>query len=428
MGKYLDRLNSQFDEITAGVEEILNRAADENRDVTKDEQDLVERETKKADDLKKSIDHYSSIEKTRSDVEVTRSKLPATVSTPKRQTTQVVEREQKLTDMFPTPGDYMVTVARALRGEKDAGEVIERALGILERDTTTQHQTTSDNPGLIPVPILGPIITLVDDARPFIQSITTSPLPAGKFDRPKITQHVAVGKQAAEKSRTESRKLLIDKLPVEASTYAGHLNVSRQDIKWSQPAIMTILAEDFAHEYAMETDADAVAQFVDGVSADGYSITVADWTPQYLRGALFEAAGVPFEKGEPAGSPDTFWMAADVWAYLGSLVNDNGVPFFPLLNPTPENPGTILGYKPVIDPYFPAGTAVIGKGSLVEWYEDLDGLIQVSEPDVLGQLVGYAGYGALLNTAPQVMSVLTLPAIPAEQVAAPAPAKASSAK
>ena len=44
MGAYLDRLNEQFDEIRTGIDELVNRAADENRDVTDDEQKRVDRD------------------------------------------------------------------------------------------------------------------------------------------------------------------------------------------------------------------------------------------------------------------------------------------------------------------------------------------------------------------------------------------------
>jgi len=424
MGVYLDRLTAQFDEITAGIDEVLNRAADENREISDDENKLVERDSKRAEALRASIDHYAAIETTRAKVADTRAKVPS--APPVNRSTLVVnEAAPSLTDLFPTAGDYIVTVGRALRGDKAAGEIIDRARTIVERDTTTKHQTTADNPGIIPRPILGPVISLVGSARPFISSISTKPLPAGAFDRPQITQHVAVGKQTAEKSRTESEKLLLGKLPVTASTYAGHLNVSRQDIKWSQPGIMQILAEDFAYVYAITTDEDAVAQFLTSVGAN-VPLEVADLTPAAIRAALFTAATAPFTAGNPAALPDTLWMSADVWAAIGGIVTTNGLPAFPTLTPGAIGSGEIGGFKPVVDPFFPPGTAILGKGSLAEWYEDVDGLLEVSEPDVLGQLVGYAGYGAFLNTAPEVFTVLALPAAPPPPEAQAATTKAKA--
>jgi hypothetical protein len=55
---------------------------------------------------------------------------------------------------------------------------------------------------------------------------------------------------------------------------------------------------------------------------------------------------------------------------------------------------------------------VAGPSNLVEWYEDVDGLMQVQEPDVLGQLVGYAGFGAFINVNPDAFTRFTVPAAP----------------
>lgn len=407
MGRYLDSLTAQFDEITEGIEDTLNRAADEGREVTADEATAVERDQAKAEELKKAIDHYGQIEITRSKVAEIRSRVPAGAQ--RTTTAVVVEREKDpdlvLREAFPTAGDYIVTAGKAMRGDKAALEQIERA---------TQHQTLADNPGIVPRPIVGPVITAVGNERPFIASIANKRLPAGSFDRPNITQHVGVGVQAAEKDLTESRKLLLGKLPVTAKTFAGHLNISRQDIKWTQPGIMQIVAEDFAHEYAVETDQDACTQFV--ASITNAPIPVATFDAASVTAAIFQASVASMSLADGSPLPDTFWVAPDVWGALGGLVNNNGVQVFPSMTATATN-GNPLGLKLVVDPFFPAGTAIVGPSRYAEWFEDVDGFMSVAEPDVLGQLVGYAGYGAFLNTKPALFNELTI-TLPA---AAPAP-------
>jgi HK97 family phage major capsid protein len=421
MGVYLDRLTAEYDEILSGTDELLERAAAENRELNADETKTVERDNERAEELRKSIEYHAGVEESRSKVAALRSKFtPA----PSRQgTTNVIvtEREKDpdvvLREAFPTVGDYIVTAGRALRGDAAALEMIERA---------TAHQTTADNPGIIPRPILEPVVNLIDNNRPFVQSVARRPLTAQAFDRPVVTQHVAVGKQAAEKDPTASQKMIIGKLPVAAGTFAGHLNISRQDIKWSQPGIMQIVAEDFANIYAQETDEDAVTQFVASLTNNS-GVPVADWDAATIRKILFTAAGAPLTAGKPLGFPDTFWMSVDVWATFGGDVGPMGVPSWPGLDPGSFG-GSMAGFKVVVDPYFAPNTGIIGRGSLVEFYEDLDGFLSVDEPDVLGQLVGYAGYTAELNTAPDVFSVLTLPApvLDAEGIVSDARAAAKS--
>jgi HK97 family phage major capsid protein len=394
MGRYLDQLHAEFDELQTGITAVVDRAADETRDVSDDEQKQIERDTERAGELEKAIKHYTEIEARGERVNVMRDR----VHTAPRQTKPGAEPEPEyaIEREFPTMGDYAVTLHRALVNKEPAAvEAIERA---------TAHQKTTDNPGIIPRPILGPVINNLAAVRPFIASITNRPLPAGKFDRPVVTQHVAVGVQAAEKALTESQVMTINPLAVTAATYAGHLNISRQDIKWSSPAILNIVFEDFAAVYAQVTDNAAADAFAASVT-DTTDVATLDGAGIYA--AVYEAAAGTL--GSVNQLPDTMWVSPDVWGSLGGVMTGNNGPLFPQLQPG-STAGNPMGLKLVVDGNFPAGTAIVGPSKLAEWFEDVDGLMQVAEPDVLGQLVGYAGYGAFLNTVPAAYSKLVLPA------------------
>lgn len=392
MGAYLDRLNAQYDEIRDGIDAVVNRAAEENRDVTDAEQTQVDRDRDRLGTLETSIEHYSKLDAQHAKVAELRRSAPAPTS---RTTTTPREEAYDIARDFPTIGDYAIAVHRAVSLKDPAAiEKLERA---------TAHQLLADNPGIIPRPVLGPVTNLIDTTRPFINSVANKPLPAGTFDRPKIDQHVAVGKQAAEKTLTESQKLIIGKLPVTAATYAGHLNISRQDVKWSNPAIMSIVFEDFAAIYAQVTDADACAEFLASITAA--PVSIADTSPAAITAGLYGAAAASMETA--TYPPDTLWASPDVWAALGGSTTPQGNPGFPSLSLTSTG-GNPLGLRLVVDPHFAAGTAVMGPARFAEWYEDIDGLMQVGEPDVLGQLVGYAGYGAFCNVAPAAFSTFDI--------------------
>jgi HK97 family phage major capsid protein len=429
VGRYLDRLNEQYTEIHGGIETLVDRAADENRDVTPEEQAQVDRDQARLDELGRSIAHYSALEDSAAKVGQLRG---ATARAPQVTRTKVTEPEYSIAREFPTAGHYAATVHRA-RMDRDPAAIaaIGRLVEHLERDTTTKHQTTADNPGIIPRPILGPVISDIDSVRPFITSVGSRPLPAGQFDRPTVTQHVAIGKQAAEKDRTESQKMLIGKLPVAAATYAGHVNISRQDIKWSNPQILTIIYQDFADVYAQETDADAAELFWASVT-NTVALTALDGAALYS--AIYAAAAANITPGKGNTLPDTLWVAPDVWGGLGGLLSPMGTPLFPSLSPG-DTQGNMMGLNIVVDANFTLSEMVLGPSRFAEWYEDLDGLMSVGEPDVLGQLVGYAGYGAFLNTRPEVFTKMTAPIPPPplngrSSAEAPAPAKtpAASAK
>jgi hypothetical protein len=395
MGAYLDRLNAEYDEVSQGVETVLDRAADEGRDVTDDESTQVERDQGRMRTLKSEIERYSSIDREAAQV----AQLRATVPPPARTSTRAQEPEYDLLREFPTAADYAITLHRAMvKRDPEAIAAIERA---------TAHQKTSDNPGLIPRPILGPVLNFLQTGRPFINSIGTKALPAGAFDRPVVTQHVAVGPQAAEKDLTASQVLKVDKMPATAKTYAGHLNISRQDIKWSSPGILQIVFDDFAAIYGNVTDADACAQFLAGLNP---AVPIASADAAGINAAVFAGAETSLAAG--GVFPDTLWVSPDVWSGLGAPVNPNtGLPVFPSLSVTSQS-GNPLGLRLVVDPNFAASTMVMGPSRYLEWYEDVDGLMQVAEPDVLGQLVGYAGFAAFLDVNPDAFTAFTLPAPP----------------
>jgi hypothetical protein len=392
MGAYLDRLNEQFDEIRTGIDELVNRAADENRDVTDDEQKRVDRDRGRMDELTSAIEHYSDIESKADRVTNLRARTPAARQTPTNR--PPAEDTYDLAREFAGPGDYAVTVHRAwMLKDPAAAERLERA---------TAHQKTTDNPGLIPRPVLGPVIDLLNASRPFVNSCVRRPLPAGSFDRPIISQHVAVGEQAAEKDLTASQVLKVDKLPVSAKTFAGHLNISRQDIKWTSPAILNIVFDDFASQYALTTCDYASDAFVASVTSAAVPV---EGNGPAVRAALYGAASNALAAS--AALPDTIWVAPDVWAALGGMSNPAEIPSFPGLSVTSPG-GNPMGLNLVVDAHFAAGTAIVGPSALVEFYEDIDGLMQVGEPDVLGQLVGYAGFCAFVNVNPASFTKLTV--------------------
>lgn len=397
MGAYLDRLNTQFDEIREGIDAIVNRAAEENREVTEAEQTQVDRDRTRLGELQTGIEHYSALEtQTGKVAELRRSVPPAQVT----RTAKESEPEYDIAREFPTPGDYAFTVHRAtVLRDPEARERLDRA---------TAHQLTTDNPGLIPRPVLGGLINNINATRPFINAITKRPLPGPKFDRPRVTQHVKVGKQAAEKTLTESQKMTVDSLPVTASTYAGHLNISRQDIKWSSPAILNIVFDDFAAMYALTTCEDAVAQFVASIAAN-VAVPIESADAAGFNTAFYNAAATSMNAfGTPA---NTLFASPDAWATMGGMVNPNtGAPVFPSMSLGSAS-GNPLGLSLVVDEHFPADTLVMGPSSVLEWYEDVDGLMQVAEPDVLGQLVGYAGYAAFININPESFTKFTAPPV-----------------
>jgi HK97 family phage major capsid protein len=383
MGAYLDRLNAEFDEITAANTEIIERAAAEDRDLTDDENATIDRADKRRDELTKVIEHHQALEDRTNRVLEARAKVrPAPVLLRSKPDGG---GEYDITKDFPTAGHYAMTLHRAVvNKDPEAIEKIERA---------TANQTTADNPGIIPRPLVGPLINSLPATRPLIASVPNRPATAPKFDRPKITQHVDVQKQAAEKQPTASRQMTIDSVPVALDTYAGHVNVSRQDLRWTQPSILQVLFDDFTRVYAQRTDAAACTEFPADIAVEA---ALADYTPAAVEAFLRKAVGTVAANASGA-VVDTIWMSPDVWAGLGASTITSGAKAY---NLPLTGGGDVLGLRPVLDPQFAAQTLIVGAAALAEYWEDLDGFITVDEPDVLGQMVGYAGYADFVVVDP----------------------------
>jgi HK97 family phage major capsid protein len=292
---------------------------------------------------------------------------------------------------YRSAGEYTIDMWRAGLGNDDA----RKRLDLYNR--AAAHQTTADNPGLLPAPILGPVVNFIDAARPLVGQLGPRQLPTGSFSRPKITQHTAVAAQSAEKAELTSQKMTIGKLTVTPVTLGGYVNVSRQDIDWTQPSVMDIVISDLAAQYAILTEKTAVQAFYAGGTAGPTIPATPDAAA--VAGALWTAAASVYTatKGQgrliAAASPD-------VLGIIG--------PLFAPVNPTNAQStgfsaadfgqgvmGNVAGITVVVTSGFAAAKSLmVLSTAAAEVYEDRIGSLQVVEPSVLGVQVAYAGYFA----------------------------------
>lgn len=391
----------------AEIETIAERAETEHRDLTDEEQGAYDRRREAVERLDRELAVEVDIAERQSQYD----QLAERIRPALRRSSGAAPGEQAEPDVvFRSPGEYIAALKRSrFDHDAEATERLTRYRSQLER----AHQVTDSNPGLLPVPILGPVISDIDNSRPAVAAATTRPMPGGGevFMRPVITSHTTVDRQTAEKSPVASSAMTVDKLTITKETFAGGVNLSLQDQSWSEPAILDILVADLAAEYAKRTDLAFTSAFSAAVTQTVYATTGA--TPAVSDGrswmsALYEAAAIIFATG--AASPSTLWAAPDTWSRLGALTDDSGRPMFPAANPfngmgqlTPNaQTGTVAGFRIVVDPMFPSGTAILGDPAGVETYETIGGLLQALQPSVLGNEIAYYGYFASAVVRPKV--------------------------
>lgn len=375
-------MQTEFDEITRGIDEVMERASSDSRDLTEEENKQIERDDARRTDLEKSIQHYSGIAERSNRVQVMRSRIPS----PPAGSRGVVESEPEFDVLreWPTPGHYAATLHAAwVKRDKAAIALLERA---------TAHQVLADTPGLVPQVVAGPVVNRMRQMRPLIESVGTNTPPGPKFDRPIVVQQVDVGAQVNEKDLTASRKLTTSNVPITLQTHAGHLNISKQDVRWSNPSILTLVYESFAKMYARVSDSAACSVFVTAVTqAQEIGGAAGASTAKDFDAAIGAAAATIGGTTGDNGELNHMWMSRDVAVGLASARSTDSSKLWniPLVNGTN---GDYDGIPVTIDPRFASGTWIAGDDTLVEFWEDLEGFLSVDEPDLLGQLVGYAGY------------------------------------
>jgi HK97 family phage prohead protease len=265
---------------------------------------------------------------------------------------------------------------------------------------------TTDTPGLLPVPVLGPLVQDLNFLRPVVEAVGARAYPdngqSKTFIRPTITTHTSVASQS-ELSSASATTMVIASNSVSKTTLAGQVTLSVQDIDFTSPAAMQLILNDLMGEYMIASDNLAADNLLTAATSSGvWDGTVAD----LLKSVYDAASDISSNRN---WLPTHMFVSVDVWAQLGQLADSTGRQIFPLIanglagynaagaqNATSWN-GNPLGLQLVVDSNFAAKTMIItrvgqGQGDAYEFYESIRGLMSVEQPSVLGRNMSFHGY------------------------------------
>jgi HK97 family phage prohead protease len=264
---------------------------------------------------------------------------------------------------------------------------------------------TTDTPGLLPVPVLGPLVQDLNFLRPVIEAVGARAYPdngqSKTFIRPTITTHTSVASQS-ELAAASATTMVIASNSISKTTLAGQVTLSVQDIDFTSPSAMQLILNDLMGEYMIASDNLAADNLLTATSSGVWDGTVAD----LLKSIYDSAKDISTNRN---WMPTHMFVSVDVWSQLGQLVDTTNRPIFPFIGAglTGQNAlgggsatswnGTPLGLQLVVDSNFADKTMIItrvgqGAGDAYEFYESIRGLMSVEQPAVLGRNMSFHGY------------------------------------
>ena len=325
---------------------------------------------------------------------------------------------------LPTPGEYMA--AMHIGGTTFANVNAAAKEYMLSKQSALQAAAgdvlTTDTPGLLPVPVLGPVFDDLNYIRPVVAAVGARAMPDGgqskTWIRPTWSTHTSVAAQANELDSVSSTTPVIASNVVSKTTLSGAVQFSLQDIDFTSPAALEIILRDLAGQYMLASDNVAADAITAGATASGATWTVTANDPSTLISALYTSAynillATNF-------LPVHIFVAPNVWQALGAQLDADDRPVFPYVgaaglmgvnamgsaNITVANTFNPFGLNLVADRNFAAGTMVVARGQAIEFYEQVRGILSVEVPETLGRKFSYYGYvSTFIADSTQVQSI-----------------------
>ncbi len=268
---------------------------------------------------------------------------------------------------------------------------------------------TSDIPGILPEPILGPVYNNFIGRRPVVDAIGARAMPGGGkvFIRPEVTTHTSMAEQTTQNTDLQSGTLVVTDNQVTKKTFGGYVELSEQSVDFSDPAILTVILDDMGRIYANTTDNAAADALAAGVTNTNNFTAASATDPSYWSTWIAEAAK-DILTGANGNLPTHLFLSPGIWQDLIGLSDTSDRPMFPQIGPmnaqgnlTPTSDvGNAFGLSVVVDRNFPASTLIVGDASGFEIYEQQKGAIQASNPAQLSTTLAFRGYFATLMIDP----------------------------
>ena len=397
------RLQKELEERNYAAQGLIANAQDNDRDLNESEKETLQGVRERMSEIRSQLESLEATSKMATEVSERMKQIDVAMTQNRKTGNKEVE--------YRTAGAWALDSYKAAIGDRQARERLEVFWRVAD------HQTTPDNLGIIPDPIVGTVINFIDAARPVVSFLGPRDMPSATWHRPKVTQHTTVSTQGSaggsesEKEELSSQKMLITRLTANAVTYGGYVNVSRQNIDFSTPQALDLVIDDLAAQYAIQTELAVGAELAASTTtAVGYG-AAGDETATTLAGAVWEAAATAYTATKGQGrlvlaiAPDRLGLFGPLFAPVNP--RDAQSEGFTAGSFGQGQMGTIAGVPVVMSAGLANGEAFVFSSAAVEVFEQRVGMLQVTEPSVLGVQVAYAGYFTALTIEEDAIIPLT---------------------
>jgi len=322
---------------------------------------------------------------------------------------------------LPSAAEYLA--AFHIGGEVKAG--VERQILDWKRENQSPieaaagDETIATNlPGLLSVPVLGPVYQELAFIRPIVNALgpRAMPNPGGNsFVRPTISQHSTVTQQANELAAVGTQSMNVAANTVTKLTLGGSLDISYQSIDFTDPNGLTTVINDLAGEYLLATEGVTATNLLAAATSSGvWDLTVTD----FMKSLYDAAVDISTTTNR---MPTHIMVSPDVWAQIGQLVDSSNRPLFAYTGGTGlqgfnglgnANLGTWAGVNPlglelVVSSKLAAKSMIILHNTAFEVYEQMRGMLSVEQPSTLSRLISIFGYFATFKANATMIRKIT---------------------
>jgi hypothetical protein len=320
---------------------------------------------------------------------------------------------------LPNAAEFIVAMHKGGLEAANANKVWADYRAYHKSDLEFANTETGDVPGIVPVPILGPVFADINYIAPLLSAVGTRAMPnngtGSSFVRPTWTTHPTVQAQANEFDAVSSTTSVIASNVVSKQTFAGSASLSYQTISFTDPAAMAIILQDLAGQYLTAIDGFACTELLAAAtSAGAWDGTAPDLMKSIYDAAVVTSNATNFLPTHIAVDPAT-------WGKMGQLVDTADRPIFPaigapgLLGQNSMGAGSAaswsgsnpLGLQIIVDNKFAANTMIIFNANAVEIYRQDQGLLSVENPSTISRLMSVFGYAAFFAPNADMIQKIT---------------------